>query len=74
MRRGPYLQQIKDADGKLADIFQCSLCGIEFRPHPTIPTAMAQEFKVHLHAIHYARGKPREAVNQAAARIAKQAD
>jgi hypothetical protein len=61
-------------DGKLTDIFQCSLCGIEFRPHPTLRTAMVQEFKDHLRAVHDARGKPREAVNQAAARIAKEAD
>ena len=70
-RSDPYLRPCKDARKRPTSDFECSVCGTVFRPHPTKPGAITEEFTAHLRLSHPRREK--EDVNQAAARIVREA-
>lgn len=72
-RTDPYLKPQKDAKGKLTGDFECSACGTMFRPHPTKQSALTDEFTTHKRLSHPQERKPREDVNQAAARVVREA-
>jgi hypothetical protein len=61
--------------GKSTGFFKCSLCEIEFSPDLNKPGAMREEFTNHLFLSHSTpkAKKPREDVNQAAARVIREA-
>lgn len=67
------LVSVKDRKGKFTGNYRCVLCDMEFRPDPAKPASMHQEFQTHLQQAHPSRKKTREDVNQAAARIVREA-
>ncbi len=64
-----YLKRHRDAKGKMTSDFECSMCGIVFRPHPKNQGALTEEFTTHKRLAH--SQKTREDVNQASTRIVR---
>jgi hypothetical protein len=60
------------ANGKPTGFYYCSVCNDLFKPNPENPNEMRTTFEFHVRAAHAAK-KPREDVNQAAARIVREA-
>ncbi|MGO9952886.1 MAG: hypothetical protein ACLPN1_11850 [Dissulfurispiraceae bacterium] len=63
--------QLKPVNGH-PGYFGCSACGVAFKPNPNDQGEMTQLFIEHLR-ICSGKKKPREDVNQAAARIVREA-
>jgi hypothetical protein len=73
MKYHPHLAPVK-IKGKFTGDYKCSLCDTNFRPHPTNQGVMATEFAAHVGTAHHRqKRKPREDVNQAAARVVREA-
>jgi hypothetical protein len=74
MAKQRYLKPIKDLNGKFTGYYRCSQCKVRFKPHPSNQEAMTQEFFAHLRDAHPPKKKAaREDVNQAAARVIREA-
>ena len=74
MANEPHLEAVRDSQGICAGIHRCSVCNAEFSSSPNKPGELALAFNVHVEHVHTAKKrKPREDVNQAAARIVKEA-
>jgi hypothetical protein len=73
MAKPAYLKPVKDINGKFTGYYHCSKCRVRFKPHPFDQGIMTQEFSAHLREAHAPKQKPREDVNQAAARIVSEA-
>ena len=73
MAKEPHLISVK-IKGKVTGDYKCSRCDTVFRPHPVGQGVMAREFALHLAQVHKRpKRKPRADVNQAAARIVREA-
>jgi hypothetical protein len=66
------LEREKDRNGKPTGCYVCSLCGERFKPNPANHGEMRTTFRVHVGAKHSGE-TPREDVNQAAARVVREA-
>jgi len=66
------LEREKDKSGKPMDSYLCSLCGDRFKPNPQNHGEMRTTFRLHVLAKHSGE-TPREDVNQAAARVMREA-
>jgi len=66
MAKEPYLKPSKEH----REFFQCSVCELAFKPNPNDQGEMIRLFNEHLRIVHK---EPREDVNQAAARIVREA-
>jgi hypothetical protein len=66
------LKSIKNKDDKSSGDYECSLCSERFRPNPNDPGEMAKTFNAHT-ATRHPGMKVHEDVNQAAARIIREA-
>jgi hypothetical protein len=74
MANEPHLEAVTDRQGICAGIHRCSVCNAEFSSSPNKPGELALAFNVHVEHVHTAKKrKPREDVNQAAARIVREA-
>jgi hypothetical protein len=73
MASEPHLVLLKDSSGKFTGAYGCTLCDIEFRPDPNNLHAIHEEFTGPRQLSHQSSKTTREDVNQAAARIVREA-
>jgi hypothetical protein len=66
------LKRHHDEDGRPTGLYECSICGELFKPNPANQGEMRTTFVIHRETAHKAQKKPREDVNQAAARVVKE--
>jgi hypothetical protein len=67
-----HLKRHYDENGKPTGLYECSFCGELFKPNPANQGEMRTTFVFHVEAAHKT-DKSREDVNQAAARIVREA-
>jgi transcription elongation factor Elf1 len=65
MKDEPHLKHARNID-----FFGCSMCGLAFKPNHNDQSEMVRLFHEHVRAVHPTK-KPREDVNQAAARVVR---
>jgi hypothetical protein len=66
------LKRHHDEGGKPTGLYECPMCGELFKPNPADQGEMTKLFGLHFEAVQ-GKKKSREDVNQAAARIAREA-